>query len=191
MTRPVGRPRSRDVDAAILKAAMALLASVGPAGTTVNGVARRSGVARASIYLRYPSRDAMLTAAMRAAIGRAPYALTGDLVTDLRSGAEQARAILASGAFRTVLPTLVGHMLRRGRRGEPVTYDTLFPNRRLVAEAYARSAAGSGLRTDVAPDLAIDLIVGGLLNHLLATGQPPSAAFARQAVDRVLDGLRA
>ena len=44
----------------------------GVAGTTVNAVARRAGVARSSIYPRYSSRDRLITAAIRAAIGREP-----------------------------------------------------------------------------------------------------------------------
>src|ERR1700692_4464879 len=86
-----GRPRSSDIDEAVLAAAVELLATGGPAGVTLNAVARRSGVARASIYLRFAGREALLAAAMRSAIGRAPYPLSGDFVTDLRNGAEQAR----------------------------------------------------------------------------------------------------
>jgi AcrR family transcriptional regulator len=178
------------VDAAILRAAVDLLARVGPAGTTINAVARRSGVARASIYLRYPGRDALLDAAMRSAIGREPYPLTGDLAADLRSGAEQARAILASPTFQKVLPMLVAHMLGRGRSQEPLTFDAMFPNRRRLAEAYRVDAAANGLRTDIEPDVPVDLILGAMLIHLLATGRAPSAAFTRHVPDLVLDGLR-
>ena len=51
-SRTPGRPRSRSVDDAILRAAGELLRDAGVEGTTINAVARRSGVARASIYLR-------------------------------------------------------------------------------------------------------------------------------------------
>src|SRR6266540_4101311 len=94
-----GRPRSHDVDAAILDAAVQLLAAKGPEGVTINAVARRSGVARASIYLRYPSREQMLGAALRTAIGLEAYRLTGDIVADLRQGAAQAQAIFATPSF--------------------------------------------------------------------------------------------
>jgi AcrR family transcriptional regulator len=184
---PAGRPRSPGVDGAILAAAAELLATVGPAGTTINAVARRSGVARASIYLRYPGREALLAAAMRAAIGRAPYALLGEIVTDLRKGAEQARAILAAPQFRELLLMLVGQLLKPDGL-EPLTYD-MFPNRRLLADEYQRLAADAGLRTDADADQVVDL-VGGLLVHLLATGNQPSATAAQAAVDVVLDGLR-
>jgi AcrR family transcriptional regulator len=184
-----GRPRSANVDAAILTAAVELLAAAGPAGVTINAVARRSGVARASIYLRFAGREALLRAAMRSAIGRAPYPLSGDFVTDLRSGAEQARAILAEPRFQAVLPMLVGQLLSGGGL-EPLTFDTLFPNRLGLADAYRRSAAGAGLRTDANAEQVVDLIVGALLVQLLATRTAPSAAAAQAAVDLVLDGLR-
>jgi AcrR family transcriptional regulator len=183
-----GRPRSADVDAAILTAAAELLAAAGPAGVTMNAVARRSGVARASIYLRFAGREALLTAAMRSAIGRAPYPLSGDFVTDLRNGAEQARAILAESRFQAVLPMLVGQLLSGGEL-EPLTFDTLFPNRLGLADAYRRSATVAGLRPDANAEQVVDLIVGALLVHLLATGSAPSVAAAQAAVDLVLDGV--
>jgi AcrR family transcriptional regulator len=184
-----GRPRSSDIDAAVLAAAVELLTTGGPAGVTLNAVARRSGVARASIYLRFAGREALLAAAMRSAIGRAPYPLSGDFVTDLRNGAEQARAILAEPRFQAVLPMLVGQLLT-GDELEPLTFDTLFPNRLGLADAYRRSAAGAGLRTGANAEQVVDLIVGALLVQLLATRTAPSAAAAQAAVDLVLDGLR-
>ena len=184
-----GRPRSPDVDAAVLTAAVELLATLGPAGTTINGVARRSGVARASIYLRYANREGLLAAAMRSAIGRVPYPLTGDFVTDLRAGAEQTRAILAETQFRAILPMLVSQLLD-GARLDPLRFDSLFPNRLLLAAEYRRSAAATGLRTDVEPEQVIDLILGSLLLNLLATGNAPSAAAAQAAVDVVLSGVQ-
>jgi len=179
------------VDAAILSSAIDLLATVGPSGATINAVARRSGVARASIYLRYPSRDALLDAAMRSAIGRLPYLMTGDLAADMRGGAEQARAILASPTFQQVLPMLVAHMLRPGRADEPLSFDALFPNRRLLADEYRTHAAAGGYRSDVEPEMAADLILGAMLIHLLATGRVPTATFTAHLPEVVVAALRA
>jgi hypothetical protein len=132
----------------------------------------------------------MLDAAMRSAIGREPFPLTGDLAADLRRGAEQARAVLASPTFQKVLPMLVAHMLGRGRDREPLSFDAMFPNRLLLAEEYRLGAAASGLRTDIEPEVPVDLIPGAMLIHLLATGRAPSATFTRHVPDLVLDGLR-
>jgi AcrR family transcriptional regulator len=185
-----GRPRSTAIDAAILRAATALLATVGVDGTTINAVARRSGVARASIYLRYPGRDALLTAAIRSAIGREPIPVTGDLENDFYRGAEQTRAILSSKPFRAVFPRLVAGLLEpRGAPGA-ITYAMLAPNRALLVDEYRALAGKAGLRTDIDADLVVDLVIGGLLNHLLVIGTVPTRADAEQVVEIVLAGLR-
>ena len=189
-TTAAGRPRSRTVDAAIVRAATELLLEKGVDGTTINAVARRSGVARASIYLRYPGRDALLAATIRAAIGRDPIPTTGDLKRDLHRTAEQARAILASKPFRAVFPRLVEGLLRpRGTPGA-ITYDMLAPNRGLIVEEYRALAGQAGLRPDFDAVLVVDLLIGGLINHLLVTGSPPTRADAERAVEILLAGLR-
>jgi AcrR family transcriptional regulator len=185
-----GRPRSATVDAAILRATAQLLVEAGVAGTTINAVARHSGVARASIYLRYPTRDALITAAIRAAIGRDPIPVTGDLENDFHRAAEQARAILASKPFRAVFPRLVEGLLRpRGAPGA-VTYAMLAPNRALLVDEYRALAARAGMRSDLDADLVVDLLIGGLINRLLVTGAPATHADAEGAVDILLEGLR-
>lgn len=185
-----GRPRSHDVDASILKAAVELLGSKGPEGLTINAVARRSGVARASIYLRFPSTQALMTATLRAAIGREPFPLSGNLETDLRSAGAQVQAVLANPGFRAALPEVVRGLLRQPDGPDAISYDMVSPNRRPIAEAYANQAASAGLRTDVDPDLVGCVIVGTMLMFLLAEGVPPSPEMASQTVEIILDGLR-
>src|SRR6266498_1497376 len=128
-----GRPRSHEVDDAILRSAVELLATRGPDGLTINAVARRSRVARASIYLRYPGRDALLAATLRAAIGREPFPLSGDIETDLRRTADQVQAILATPSFRPVLPEVVRGLLRQPAGDAGITYDMVSPNRTPIA----------------------------------------------------------
>src|SRR5512147_1759521 len=169
-----GRPRSHDVDTAILDAAVQLLAANGPEGVTINAVARRSGVARASIYLRYPSRQVMLAAALRTAMGREPYRLTGEIEADLRQGAAQAQGVFATASFRAILPEVVRGLLDQSGAADGITSDMVAPNRRPIAEAYRRSAAAAGLRTDIDPDLPFKTILGAVLMSLLADGEPPT-----------------
>ena len=185
-----GRPRSADVDAAILRAAAELLRDEGIEGTTINAVARRSGVARASIYLRYRGRDALITAAIRAAIGREPIPTSGDLERDFYRAAEQARTVLSSKGFQKVLPRLIEGLLQPRGGPRSISYDMLAPNRSLFVDEYRELADGAGLRSDVDPGLVANLLIGGLLNHLLVTGRSPSAADSKQVVDILLEGLR-
>jgi AcrR family transcriptional regulator len=186
-----GRPRSLEVDTAILEAALEIFAARGPEGLTMNAVARRSGVARASIYLRFPGRDALLTATVRAAVGREPFPLTGDLRTDLRLVGGQAQAILSNPGFREALPEIVRGLLRQPDGTDAIRFEIVAPNRVPIADEYRRLAAGAGLRTDIDPDLPAHLILGSLLGFLLAEGVPPTPERAAETAEIVIDGLRA
>ncbi|HYX12097.1 MAG TPA: helix-turn-helix domain-containing protein, partial [Candidatus Acidoferrum sp.] len=140
----LGRPRRPGTDDAILRATIDLIAEGGVGAATIAAVSVRTGVARASIYLRWPNRDALVAAAIRKAIGRQPFELSGDLAVDFRRGAEQARAILSEPMFRTVVPALIAGLL--DTREDSITYDALFPNRQRVADEYRALAGPTGYR---------------------------------------------
>ena len=46
------------------------------------------------------------------------------------------------------------------------------------------------MRTDLDPELVVDLLLGGLVNHLLARGRPPTQEEAQQAAEIVIAGVR-
>jgi AcrR family transcriptional regulator len=188
--RHPGRPRSATAEDAILRATIELIAQGGLDAATIQAVGDRSGVARATIYLRWPSRDALIQAALRKAIGRDPYPLTGDIEEDLRGGARQALGILSEPAFAKVLPSLIAALLKPDKGPDDLTFDLLFPNRRRVADEYRLSAADQGWRADIEAEVAVDLVLGTLLFELLATASPPTAARAEQVLDVVIAGLR-
>jgi AcrR family transcriptional regulator len=192
LERPRGRPRRPATEEDVLHATVSLLAEVGLAGTTIRAISERSGVARATIYLRWPTRDAVIAAALRHAIGRDPYPLTGDIEHDIRRGGEESIAVLSEPAFAAVLPALArGLLTRDGDSGEfEIDYDTLFPNRRLIAEEYRALAGEQGFRTDVDADLVVDLLTGAPMSYMFATGEPPPADVVEELVDFVLDALR-
>ena len=60
-----GRPRDPAVDAAILTAAVDLLAEIGYARLTMEQVAARAGVGKASLYLRWPNKVALVAEAIQ------------------------------------------------------------------------------------------------------------------------------
>ena len=65
MTASRGRPRDPAVDAAVLDAAIDLLGAVGYARLTMEQVADRAGVGKASLYLRWPNKVALVAAAIQ------------------------------------------------------------------------------------------------------------------------------
>ena len=187
--RPIGRPRSGPADRAILDAALGLLSEVGLTGLTMSAVVSRSRVARATVYRRYPTREALLSAALAQVKGREPFALSGDLAADIATAARWVAAVLAEPRFRRLLPLFVAEALR-GPSVAPEVIERVAPNHGGITREYAALAAGAGFRTDVDPALVADILLGTMLMRLLSTGAPPDEAAIGQVADVVLRGLR-
>src|ERR1700722_13397170 len=88
--RGAGRPRSAEADLSILEAATAILAERGLAGMSMEEVAARAGVGKATVYRRWPSRGALALDAFMAdfqALQPLPDTgtLRGDLLAALRA----------------------------------------------------------------------------------------------------------
>ena len=63
-SRGPGRPRDARHDQAILAATLEILQEQGYGGLTIEGVAARAGVGRPTIYRRWPSKPALVVAAL-------------------------------------------------------------------------------------------------------------------------------
>jgi AcrR family transcriptional regulator len=70
-TQPVlrrsGRPRDQELDAAILAAGLELLIERGAADTSIEQVAKRADVTRATVYRRFPNKTDLLIHAIESA----------------------------------------------------------------------------------------------------------------------------
>lgn len=168
---------------------MELLSEVGLAGLTMSAVVSRSRVARATVYRRYPTREALLSAALAQVKGREPFPLTGDVEADIATGATWAAAVLGEVPFRRFLPLFVTECLR-GPAAARGVIARVAPNHGGIATEYRERAAEAGLRTDIDPTLVADIVQGAMMMRLLSTGVPPDQAIVEQLVDVLLRGLR-
>lgn len=83
--RKRGRPRSTEAVDRILTAALEEYAERGWSGFTLEAVARRAGVGKSTIYLRWKDREGLLTDAVRARSESLESIDTGNLRSDLEA----------------------------------------------------------------------------------------------------------
>jgi AcrR family transcriptional regulator len=185
---PRGRPRKAATDAAIIRAAVELMTEHGVQGTTLTAVADRAGVARATVYLRWPSRSALIGAAARAAVGGKVLPLSGRLEDDIRTAASFVQRVFDEPAFAAMLPEIVRGVLANPQE---LAFDSVAPRRRELARIYSERAAVEGFETEVDPNLPFDMILGTAIAHLLANGRPMSDDDAADLAEVVIAGLRA
>lgn len=188
--RGPGRPRDPGLDSAILSAAIELLCKEGFAGTSLEAVAERAGVSKATIYRRWATREDLLMAA-GGEMGPCPAEPDGgNLREDL--------LVLIGGLVSMVTKTPVGALLPAvidEAARNPVlriSLDAHIDARRApLRAALARAATRGELRPDVDPELVVDLLAGPVFTRLLVTGGPLPDDLAPAIVDAVLDGVLA
>lgn len=192
-----GRPRDESLTARIIDATLAALAEHGYAGTTVEGVARRAGVSRPTVYKRWPLLADLLLDATLAARSRAPAYVTGEMAApdtgtlrgDLRELARQGTAILDVLADAGLLEGLVADAIRHPHVGDRLRDELLAPDEEAVGAIVDRAVERGELATggDLAVRLPQVLLSYALLRRLLLD-DPPTPADFDALVDLLCDG---
>ena len=187
---PAGmRRRSRRAEAAILESTLALLGEVGFSGLTMDGIAARAGVGKATIYRHWPSKAHVVVDAFRTHIPRLEAPDTGDLRDDLLAVMRHLAEGLSRSALSRILPSLVEAAeqdpdLRR-------LFAEFTTERRAVLRRILEQAASRGeLRPDLDFEVAMDFLVGPIFTRRLITRKPLNRRFADQVVDLALPVLR-
>jgi AcrR family transcriptional regulator len=166
-----GRPRSEEADRAIAAATLDLLAEHGFAGVTVEAVAARAGVAKSTVYRRYPSRSELLVGVVRhqQAVPKGDVD-TGSVEDDLRLVVRRLAAALTETPFGRALPAILsataGHPELRDVRAEFLT------SRRAPAVAAVRRAVDRGeLAAGTDPEQVVDLLSGPVFYRVFVRGE--------------------
>ncbi len=184
--RRLGRPRSTEADEAILVAAIELFAEVGLEGLTVEGVAARAGVGKATIYRRYPGKVDLVVAAARHFTGGTVEAPdTGSTRGDLRELIDGLVTLLTATPLGRVLPILVAARTRVAELD--VAYAEIVSEKRARSSVVVRRAIARGdLRPDTDVELVVDFYVSPIFYRFLITGAPLDDAFASAIVDTTM-----
>jgi AcrR family transcriptional regulator len=183
-----GRPRSPELDAAILDAALRLLTAEGYARMSMDAVAADAGVGKATIYLRYRGKADLATAALARLRESGRPAPTGDLRADLVAQLRQLR----TNAERVSAMALVGTCLTEEQHTpELLTLfreRTLRPRRGLLRELLDAGRASGRIDRDADIDAAVDLFMGAYQARYLS-GEPFGERWEERAVDALLRGV--
>lgn len=186
--RRPGRPRDARVDQVIVEATLAELTDKGFAGATVDAIAARAGVGKATIYRRWPNREALLRFVATQVVDVVEPEDTGDLRKDLISIFEPLAAEFHEGGAGALLPDLIAEAAH-----DPMMRDLvreLASERRAPAVAAFDRAKGRGeLRRGADVDTVVDMLAGSLVYRFLLLKEPLDGGFTRRIVDLALHGV--
>ncbi|WP_344860551.1 TetR/AcrR family transcriptional regulator [Planomonospora alba] len=175
-TRPPGRPRS-GVDAAVFAATLSAVDELGYARATVDRIAAAAGVAKTTIYRRWPSKGALIVDCLLDAFGPVPLEGAG-------------RAELISSAVRWAAAKI-------GEPGVGDAFAGVFSD--AVSDPALREILSTRLQDPYRLALQdalgepehrvlflIDVVVGTLLHRMGMTGEPMADADVSALVEMVL-----
>ncbi|GAB2459296.1 AcrR family transcriptional regulator [Conyzicola lurida] len=179
----MARPRNAESDAAILAAASAVLGERGYDGLIVDEIARSVGVAKTTVYRRWPTKNHLVVSVLEDGEPDAAAADSGDDVRDLTSAVAALCSTLDPAPMRRLVAELAAASSRDPALRSEV--DRLWARRRdAVAVVVERGVSAGTLSGDSA--LIVDQLVGAVYYRALITGETLDAEYSRGLVRAVV-----
>ena len=185
--RPGGR--SARIRQAVLDAAFAELGEKGYGGLSIEAVALRSGVAKTTVYRRWPTRDELVADALDSRSDRyEPVPDTGSVRGDLKEFCEGVRGKLTSNHGKAMLKSLVAAVDQSPEIIE--TVQRFWRERRDVGGYLIERWIQRGvLRPETNADLLVEVILAPIYLRVLLPGGPLSGDVLESFIDIALDGV--
>jgi AcrR family transcriptional regulator len=191
-----GRPRSARADEAIIDAVLEMVAE----GHTVDAlsmeaVAARAGVGKATIYRRWPNKEALIVDAVASMKGPVPAvggtSVRDDLVTLLSRVGQHNQSNETSRAGR-IMSCLLPE-LHRSPSLHSCYQAVVEPRRAVIREVLRRGMQTGELRADLDVELALALLSGPIMVQTILGWNPKldMQDLPARVVDAVLAGIAA
>jgi AcrR family transcriptional regulator len=182
-----GRARDPKLDTAIVAATQALVAEVGFGDLTIEAIARRAGVSRATVYRRWPNLDALLAQVLRNVVREVPVPDCGHVREDLIEILSDQLTFIQREAGK-FYPSLAVQA-KADPDARRALGDLIEHRRAAVSAVLKRGVERLEIRAGVDLDLAFFLIWGPVYyRHLFAfaSDAPIDGEFIPRLVDSVL-----
>src|SRR3954467_819060 len=171
--RRPGRPRSATAALAILDAARALLCERRPRGVSMEAIAERAGVGKATLYRRWKSREELALALLEdVSTGALPVADMGDTRAELVALIRQTIPALTESVMGPVVQGLASELIGDPDLRAAMQERVIAVRRQVVREvldrAVARGAVPAGLDVTIGPEL----LLGPVYYRLMISGEP-------------------
>lgn len=191
MEKKRGRPRNTEAKNNILKASYDLLLETGFAAVTVEKIAERAQVSKATIYKWWPNKAAVvMDGYLYAANARLPIPDTGSAREDILIHAGTLAQFLSSREGK-VITELIGEGQSDAALAEAYRSRYFGPRRQEAWKLFERGIAKGELKKDLDIGSCIDLVYGPIFYRLLLTGDELGESSVRALVVLALEGIEA
>lgn len=190
MSAPNPDRRSERAHQAILEAATDLCQEVGFAKLTMEGIAKRAGVGKQTIYRWWPSKGAVVQEALNDLLGAGiDFPDTGDVVADLRTQMAGVAKFLVSPEFAQPLTGLIAAAQDDPDLAKSMLENIFDPRVRACRKRLEEARRQGQIRADVDLDDVVELLYGPLYYRLLLRNRPITDRQVNDVLDLVFAGL--
>ncbi|MFG2331635.1 TetR/AcrR family transcriptional regulator [Streptomyces sp. NPDC048604] len=193
-----GRPRDTTVDERVLRIAADLIFRHGYTRLSIDEVAEQAGVAKTTLYRRWPTKDHLAVAVVARLQEDDEITETGDIRRDLTdyltkvaAGLNRMRAAGRDDGHDDPSAGVAGEMVAAAARHDDIgaLARDLYERRNALALAMIRRACERGeLRQDLDAGTLLDQLAGALYYRVLITGARVDRAYAERLVENALVG---
>ena len=191
--RPPGRPRSEKAHQAILAAAMDLLLDQGVHAMSMDDVARRAGVSKATIYRWWPTKERLALDALATewAVSSTPGSGTdtGSLRADLLARFRPWVRQLNRKPYARVVAGLVAAAQTDPEFAELYRAHFVQPRREATRDQLVRARDRGEIVGDTDLELTLDLLYGPIYHRLLHGHAPLTERFAQDVINSVIAAI--
>ncbi|QMV40699.1 TetR/AcrR family transcriptional regulator [Cohnella cholangitidis] len=185
-----GRPRNLETQNSILTASYDLLLENGFGAVTVEKIADRAKVSKATIYKWWPNKAAVvMDGFLSAATARLPVPDTGSVFRDMLEHATNMARFMTSREGSIFLE-IIGEGQTDSALAEAYRTRYIQPRRLEVRGIVDRGVKRGELKNDLDIALCTDLVYGPIFYRLLVTGDVVDDKYVQQLVDNVFEGMR-
>ncbi len=185
-SRAPGRPRCPATHQAILDAANNLLDEVGFANMSLEAIAARAGVGKATIYRRWPNKASVVMDAFLAATSKEiPFPNTASAREDIRRQMRSVVKVL-NGPRGQTIATLIGVVQADNELAEAFRTRFVAVRREQAKDVLKRGIANGEFKPEMDLESVLDCLYGPLYFRLLIGHEKASTKYADQLVDLVL-----
>lgn len=166
-----------------------LLAERGVAGTSVEAIAERSGVAKTTVYRHWATKAEVILEAIETCVQAAHAPDTGSLREDLHVMIGGLCTALSRAPWAAFMPSLID-AAQRDPDFAQVHHRFASARTAPLREVLTRAVERGELPAGVDQDELVDLLSGPVFYRRLISGDLLDQAYAERVVDRVLRAYR-
>lgn len=182
--RAVGRPRGH-VDAAILQAALDLLTDLGYDGMSMEAVAAAAGVAKTTVYRRWPTKDDLVLDALSRVKGEATVPPAGTVREQLLFMLARMRDAWGDRRHARLMQQLTADGIARPERYREIRARVMLPRRNALRDCLQRGVDAGEIDPDADLNWAVDLLVA----PVIAAGLTHQRRMATKQIEFIVDTI--